>query len=64
MTLTPPYQADVFRIPPKDFNPKVETAACYINFDGKYLFLHRSKGNPLQTVIREVHEERNKYSTK
>ncbi|NGX61349.1 MAG: CTP pyrophosphohydrolase [Chlamydiae bacterium] len=75
MRLAPPYKAEVFRIRPKDFSSEVEAAACYIHFDGKYLFLHRSIGkpqectwsvpggkmergeNPLQAVIREVHEE-------
>ena len=53
---------DVFLIPPSDFNPTVHVAACYLEFDNKYLFLKRSSddlegdrwGMPAGTI--EAHE--------
>lgn len=36
----------VFRVKPQDFSPVVEVAACYIEFDGKILFLKRALGKP------------------
>ncbi|MGA8164463.1 MAG: histidine phosphatase family protein [Waddliaceae bacterium] len=38
--------AFVFRVKPRDFSPTVECAACYIEFDGKILFLKRADGKP------------------
>ena len=46
MLLTPPYQAEVFRIAPKNFTPIVEVTACYIHFNNKFLFLHRAPETP------------------
>lgn len=34
----------VFRKKPKDFTPAVEVAACYIEINGKFLFLKRAIG--------------------
>lgn len=32
----------IFRTRPKDFAPAIEVAACYIEFEGKFLFLKRA----------------------
>lgn len=46
MAVNTPYQAEVFRVRPKDFFPQVEVAGCYILYKDKYLFLYRSLGKP------------------
>lgn len=49
-SLKTPYQARVYRVPPKDFAPQVEVAACYISHNGQYLFLHRAEGKPQENT--------------
>ena len=44
--LNPPYQAEVYRVKPKDFSPAVEVAACYVHSGDDYLLLLRAKGKP------------------
>jgi 8-oxo-dGTP diphosphatase len=33
----------IFNTPPKDFNPKVRVAACFIEYADEVLFLHRAE---------------------
>lgn len=40
------YSTLVFRKKPQDFAPTVEVAACYLEINGKFLFLKRSIGKP------------------
>ena len=44
--LNPPYQAEVYRVEPKEFSPQVEVAACYIHCNDNYLLLHSAEGKP------------------
>ncbi|MCH9632088.1 MAG: hypothetical protein S4CHLAM6_04120 [Chlamydiae bacterium] len=42
--------AFVYRQEPIEFDSKVEVAGCLLEYDGKYLFLHRSIGMPLENT--------------
>lgn len=44
MTVSTPCQALVFEQRPSDFKPIVEVSACYLEWEGKYLFLKRAVG--------------------
>ena len=44
------FSVSVFRVKPQDFSPSVEVAACYVEFNGKFLFLKRSVGKPQENT--------------
>ena len=36
----------IFQETPKDFSPRFEVASCFLEFDGKFLLLHRHDSKP------------------
>ena len=47
----------VYENPPKDFEPQLNVAACYLEFKGKFLFLKRNP-NSSQGVPGECLQEK------
>lgn len=44
MPVLTPFKTEIYRIPPKDFVPKIEVAICYLRHGNRYLLLQRAPG--------------------